>query len=61
VYFRRAREDMLCPCHDGVFDAKSGLVLAGPPQRPLPRIAIERRDDGFIWALGEEVDDGSTA
>src|SRR5262245_34950674 len=29
VTFDRSRAQMLCPCHDGVFDAKSGLVLAG--------------------------------
>jgi Rieske Fe-S protein len=61
VFFRRDREDLLCPCHDGVFDARSGLVLAGPPQRPLARIAVERRTDGMIWALGEEARDGTSA
>lgn len=49
------RREMLCPCHDGVFDARSGRVLAGPPQRPLGRIDVERRTDGMIWALGAET------
>ncbi|MEW6269851.1 MAG: Rieske (2Fe-2S) protein [Thermodesulfobacteriota bacterium] len=61
VYWKPAREEMFCPCHDGVFDARSGIVLAGPPQRPLGRIAVERRADGMIWALGEEVHDGTPA
>ena len=55
VNWHAATQEMLCPCHDGVFDARSGLVLAGPPQRPLGRIAVERRSDGMIWVLGEEM------
>jgi Rieske Fe-S protein len=56
VTWSRATEQMLCPCHDGVFDARSGLVLAGPPQRPLVRIAVEERPDGMVWALGREFE-----
>jgi Rieske Fe-S protein len=55
VYWEPARRQMLCPCHDGVFDAQTGGVIAGPPQRPLERIAVEVRDDGMIWAVGREV------
>jgi Rieske Fe-S protein len=55
VYWETARRQMRCPCHEGVFDARSGDVLAGPPQRPLARIAVEVRPDGMIWALGREV------
>jgi len=55
VYWSRDRAQMLCPCHDGVFDARSGSVVAGPPQRPLGRIDVEVRTDGWIWALGREV------
>ena len=29
----------LCPCHGGVYD-REGRVLAGPPPRPLDRIAV---------------------
>jgi Rieske Fe-S protein len=55
VYYRAERGQMLCPCHDGVFDAREGSVVAGPPQRPLARIAVETRKDGMIWALAQEV------
>lgn len=55
VTWNFADEQMLCPCHDGVFDGRSGLVLAGPPQRPLGRIEVEERADGMIWALGTEA------
>ena len=42
-----------CPCHDGLFDLKTGNVLAGPPPRPLPRILLEIRGDD-IYATGVE-------
>lgn len=41
-----------CPCHEGLFDAATGDVIAGPPTRPLPLIQIETRADG-IYALRE--------
>jgi Rieske Fe-S protein len=55
VYWNRRRQQMLCPCHEGVFDARTGGVVAGPPQRPLGRIDVEVRADGMIWALGREA------
>lgn len=30
----------VCPCHGGVFDARTGQVLQGPPPSPLPAIPI---------------------
>ncbi|MEX0665757.1 MAG: Rieske (2Fe-2S) protein [Acidimicrobiia bacterium] len=42
---------LFCPCHDGVFDPATGVVLAGPPPLPLGRIDIEERN-GVVWALG---------
>ena len=43
----------LCPCHHGVFDMATGKPLAGPPRRPLPRIALHFRS-GTIYAAGVE-------
>ena len=40
-----------CPCHDGLFDAATGRPLAGPPRRPLQRVALETRD-GVVCAVG---------
>jgi Rieske Fe-S protein len=40
-----------CPCHDGVFDLATGRPIAGPPKRPLARIALEVRG-GEIYATG---------
>ncbi|GAC1435579.1 MAG: hypothetical protein PVS3B3_25490 [Ktedonobacteraceae bacterium] len=39
-----------CPCHDGLFDASTGNVLAGPPTRPLPLIQLALHD-GTIYAV----------
>lgn len=58
VVWRPDRPDLYCPCHNGVFDATTGGVRAGPPPRPLPRVILEERDDG-IYAVGTEDDDGA--
>ena len=41
-----------CPCHDGLFDAATGNVLAGPPTRPLPLIQLAIHN-GTIYAVRE--------
>jgi len=50
VYYQPDTGEMECPCHEGFFDARSGAVLSGPPQRPLGRIDVEVRN-GTVWAL----------
>jgi Rieske Fe-S protein len=50
VYYQADKGEMECPCHEGHFDATTGDVKAGPPQRPLGRIDVEVRD-GTVWAL----------
>ncbi len=40
-----------CPCHDGAFEVRSGVPVAGPPRRPLARIALEV-SDGVVYATG---------
>lgn len=42
-----------CPCHNGWFDLQTGDVLAGPPQRALPKVLVEVREDE-VWATGVE-------
>lgn len=42
-----------CPCHEGVFDLRTGRQLSGPPPRPLPRIILEIHD-GEIYATAIE-------
>jgi menaquinol-cytochrome c reductase iron-sulfur subunit len=36
----QSKEQFLCPCHAGVFDA-GGAVVSGPPPRPLDRYAAK--------------------
>ena len=42
VYYDSQRQQLLCPCHEGVFDPRTGAPLAGPPQRALPRITLSQ-------------------
>jgi Rieske Fe-S protein len=42
-----------CPCHNGWFDLRTGLPLAGPPRRRLPRVLLEVRE-GTVYAIGVE-------
>lgn len=42
-----------CPCHEGLFDLMTGQPLAGPPNRPLPRIKLEIQGDR-LYAAGLE-------
>jgi Rieske Fe-S protein len=56
VVWKPERGHLYCPCHDGAFSAKDGRVLAGPPQRPLPRILVERRGEHLV-AVGISLED----
>jgi Rieske Fe-S protein len=49
-----AQQRIYCPCHEGVFDLRSGRPIAGPPNRPLTRIALIVRD-GAVYATGVEL------
>ena len=42
-----------CPCHNGWFDLQTGVPIAGPPQRRLPRVLVELRDE-TVYATGVE-------
>ncbi len=42
-----------CPCHEGYFDLRTGRNMAGPPPRPLPKIALEVEGDD-VYAVGVE-------
>ncbi|MFE9555863.1 ubiquinol-cytochrome c reductase iron-sulfur subunit [Streptomyces sp. NPDC006703] len=58
---RGSEGELYCPCHEGVFDARTGAVTAGPPPRPLPRVLLVEEADGSVWAVatarsGESVE-----
>ncbi|MGE5595978.1 MAG: Rieske 2Fe-2S domain-containing protein [Hyphomicrobiales bacterium] len=52
VYYKAEKGELLCPCHDGRFEAATGEPIAGPPQRRLPRITLEERN-GQLFAIEE--------
>lgn len=39
VAWHEKRQEYLCPCHDGVYDA-SGAVVAGPPPKGLASVPV---------------------
>jgi len=53
VYYEDDEQRFHCPCHEGVFDLRSGAPVAGPPRRPLSRVVLER-EDGVLYAVGLE-------
>jgi len=42
-----------CPCHNGYFEVEQGFPIQGPPTRPLSRLAVELRPDGWLWVRGD--------
>jgi Rieske Fe-S protein len=53
VLWRREEGVLECPCHKGIFNERTGAVVAGPPPRPLAKIKLEERADG-VYAVGTE-------
>ncbi|MFB7866367.1 Rieske (2Fe-2S) protein [Streptomyces sp. NPDC056069] len=49
---RGSEGELYCPCHEGVFDARTGEVTAGPPPRALPKVILVEDADGSVWAVG---------
>ncbi len=47
--FEKTRKVFRCPCHEGIFAAKTGEVLSGPPPRPLDRLET-KIEDGDLYA-----------
>jgi cytochrome b6-f complex iron-sulfur subunit len=46
-------KQIVCPCHEGYFDARDGSVISGPPPSPLEKLAIEVVEDQvYIGAEG---------
>lgn len=44
VQFQADKDRIYCACHSGVYDARTGRNLAGPPPRPLARYMVEVAD-----------------
>jgi Rieske Fe-S protein len=48
VYYERDQNRLACPCHNGYFSATDGAVLQGPPQRPLPRVVLQKEGSELV-------------
>ncbi len=54
VYYSKDQNRLECPCHQGFFSVEDGSVIQGPPQRPLPRIALEQSGGQLVASRVEE-------
>ncbi|WP_147533060.1 ubiquinol-cytochrome c reductase iron-sulfur subunit [Bacillus marasmi] len=50
VFWVKEKNEMVCPCHHGKFDVKTGEPTAGPPRRPLPEIQV-KVENGAVYAV----------
>jgi len=48
TFFHPEENVIACPCHGGVFSARDGRVLAGPPPKALPQLILERRGSSIV-------------
>jgi len=53
IEFDSQRRCLVCPCHRGAYDARTGQVMYGPPPRPLDQILLQMRAGGELWAVGQ--------
>lgn len=52
--YRASAEQLLCPCHQSVFDVvNDGAVVSGPADHALPRLPIVVGADGYLRATGD--------
>jgi cytochrome b6-f complex iron-sulfur subunit len=53
VDFDSTLRQIVCPCHDGHFNASTGVVVSGPPPRPLAPVAtVIEADQVFLLPGG---------
>ncbi len=53
VEWDQGRQFILCPCHDGRFNALNGAVISGPPPAPLPQLALTVEGDTIYVSEGQ--------
>ncbi|WP_281883593.1 ubiquinol-cytochrome c reductase iron-sulfur subunit [Paenibacillus sp. YYML68] len=51
VFWSKDKGELVCPCHHGIFDVRTGAPLQGPPKRPLPEIELTIEQDA-VYATG---------
>ena len=52
VEWDQPRQFILCPCHDGRFNAVNGAVISGPPPAPLPALPVTVEGDTVYVTSG---------
>jgi ubiquinol-cytochrome c reductase iron-sulfur subunit len=52
--YRRASHQLICPCHQSIFDVEDGAKnISGPAPRPLPALALDTDGEGYLIARGD--------
>jgi cytochrome b6-f complex iron-sulfur subunit len=55
VRYRHDIQQIECPCHQGFFDPRTGVVIQGPPPRPLPQLEVKVADNKvYVKSLSKE-------
>jgi cytochrome b6-f complex iron-sulfur subunit len=52
VEWDQGRQFILCPCHDGRFNAVNGAIISGPQPAPLPELALTVEGDAVYVSEG---------
>jgi cytochrome b6-f complex iron-sulfur subunit len=52
VEWDEPRQFILCPCHDGRFNAANGAIISGPQPAPLPELALTVEADAVYVSEG---------
>lgn len=55
IDFNDAGQRLVCPCHHGAYDPRTGFRVFGPSQRPLDAIVLRMRAGGEVWAVGKSI------
>ncbi len=48
VQYQPEQDHIHCACHGGVYDARTGANISGPPPKPLQRFNVERANGQIL-------------
>jgi cytochrome b6-f complex iron-sulfur subunit len=48
VQYEAPENRIFCACHGGVYDARTGANVSGPPPKPLSQFGVEVRDGSIV-------------
>jgi Rieske Fe-S protein len=51
VRYEGAQDRIVCACHEGVFDARDGTVVEGPPPQGLEQLKVEVRNGEVVVSV----------